>query len=189
MHLQLLVRHIGQHGLRHQLVLLAEALSEEVPRTIILVRRRRSHACSHPAAKMRLSEKDARSAALAAARAATATAGTGAGSGSGPGTGVGARTGSLSAPNRHFGQFGGEGGTLIGPSLGLPSLHHLQELLGQFPSSAHSQDEHPQVDGSPDQEGQDEKPGHADTDEDVLPPGRQVVPGWSKRKRVVNYKK
>ena len=148
---------------------------------IMLVRRQRSHACSHPAAKMRLSEKDARSAALAAARAATATAGTGAGAG----PGVGARTGSLSAPNRHFGQFGSEGGTLIGPSLGLPSLHHLQELLGQFPSSAHSQDEHPQVDGSPDQEGQDEKPGHSDTDENVSPPGRQVVPGWSKRKGVV----
>ena len=167
MHLLLLVRHIGQHGPRHQLVLLAEALSEEVPRTIILGCRG-SHACSHPAAKIRLSKKDARSAALAAARAATATAGTGAGAG----PGVGAWTGSLSAPNRRFGQFGSEGGTLIGPSLGLPSLHHLQELLGQFPSSAHSQDEHPQVDGSPDQEGQDEKPGHSDTDEDVPPPGR-----------------
>ncbi len=134
---------------------------------------------------MRLSEKDAM--VLAAARAATAGTGTGAGSGAGPG--VGARTGSLSAPNRRFGQFGSEGGTLIGPSLGLPSLHHLQELLGQFPSSAHSHNEHPQVDGSPDQEGQDEKPGHADTDEDVSPPGRQVVPGWSKRKGVVNYMK
>ncbi len=173
MHLLLLVRHIGQHGPRHQLVLLAETLSEEVRRMIMLVRRQRSHACSHPAAKMRLSEKDA--SVLSAARAATAT--TGAGAGAGSGAGVGAGTGSLSAPSR-FGQFGSEGGTLIGPSLGLPSLHHLQELLGQFPSSAHSHNEHPQVDGSPDQEGQDEKPGHADTDEDVSPPGGQVVPGW-----------
>ena len=155
---------------------------------IMLVRRQRSHACSHPAAKMRLSEKDA--SVLSAARAATATTGAGAGAGAGSGAGVGAGTGSLSAPFWHFGQFGGEGGTLIGPSLGLPSLHHLQELLGQLLSSAHSTDEHPQVDGSPDQEGQDEKPGHADTDEDVSPPGGQVVPGLSGKEEgegVVNY--
>ncbi len=106
MHLLLLVRHIGQHGPRHQLVLLAEALSEEVGRMIMLVRRQRSHACSHPAAKMRLSEKDA--SVLVAARAATATTRAGAG--------VRARTESFSAPSiRLFGQFGSEGGTLIGP--------------------------------------------------------------------------